>query len=92
MPAGDAMSQAKVLEKELRFFEAHKKEWLQHYKGHFALIKDEQLLGTFTSFQEAFDAGVEKVGNVPFLVKQILEKDTEVQFPALTVGVLHADL
>ncbi len=86
------MNQTKILEQELRYFAAHKNEWLQPHKGQYALVKGEELLGTFTSFEETFDAGVEKLGNVPFLVKQILEKDTEVQFPALAVGVLHADL
>ena len=85
-------AKAKVLEQELRYFEAHKKEWLQHYKGQFALVKGEELLGTFTSFEEAFDAGIEKVGNQPLLIKQVLDKDPEVQYPALAVGVLHADI
>lgn len=85
-------TKAKMLEQELRYFEAQKKEWLQHYKGQFALIKGEELLGTFTSSEEAFDAGIEKVGNQPFLIKQVLDKDPEIQYPALAVGLLHVDI
>lgn len=79
-----------ALETEIEFYNAHKKDWLQHYEGKFALIKGTELLGTYTTWQQAFDDGVEKLGNVPFLIRQVQEKDDIVQFPALTVGAISA--
>ncbi len=78
------------LQKELSFFEKHRTEWLEHYSGKFALIKDNGLLGTYTTWDEAFTEGVSQLGNVPFLIKQVREEDESVQFPVLAVGALHA--
>lgn len=79
-----------VLETEVKFYNSQKKNWLHHYEGKFALIKGKKLLGTYTTWQEAFNDGVQKLGNVPFLIKQVQEKDETVQFPALAVGAISA--
>jgi hypothetical protein len=79
-----------ALEQETAYFEEKKAEWLQHYTGQFALVHGDELLGTFTQFDEAFDAGVKRLGNQPFLIKQIVETETPVQFPALVVGMIGA--
>jgi hypothetical protein len=79
-----------VLETELEFFRQHKDEWLRYYKGKVALVKDQVLVGTFTTEKEAFSAGVQQFGNVSFLVKAIVEKEELVQFPSLAVGVISA--
>ena len=79
-----------VLETEITYFEEHKAEWLKVYKTQFALIKDRELLGTFTTHDEAYQEGINKLGNQPFLIKQVIEEEELVQFPALTVGVINA--
>jgi predicted ferric reductase len=79
-----------VLEIELEFFTQHKDEWLRYYKGQFALVKGEELIGTFTTRTEAFSAGIGRLGNVPFLIKVVSEEEETVQFPALTVGMINA--
>ena len=53
------------------------------------LIKGEQFVQAFTTDQEAYRAGLEKFGNQPFLIKQVLEDDTKVSYPALTVGAIN---
>lgn len=78
-----------TLQKELTYFEKYKPEYLKLYKGQFVLIKGEQLVQAFTTDQEAYRAGLEKFGNQPFLIKQVLEDDTKVSYPALTVGVIN---
>ena len=87
-PEGGAMP----LEQELQYYSAHKIELLEHHQGQFALIKGDALLGTYTTLEEAFDAGVKALGNQPFLIKQVLETDEVIQYPALAVGMLHASL
>lgn len=70
-----------ALEQEREFFESQRGELLKHYKEQFALIKGNELLGTYTSHEEAFDAGIHRLGNQPFLIKQVREKDEVIQFP-----------
>lgn len=78
------------LEKELRYFEAHKAELLKHHENQFVLIKGEQLVGAFTTPQEAYQAGIQQFGNQPFLIKQVTKEDVTAYFPALTLGLIHA--
>ena len=79
-----------ALEEELKFYEGKKEELLQYYKGQFALIKGSELLGTFTTQHEAFQAGVKALGNQPFLIKEVKEIDDVLQYPALVVGMISA--
>ncbi len=78
------------LEVELNFFREHRSEWLEHYRGQYALVKDSELHGTFTTFREAFEAGVALLGNQAFLVTVVSEKDERAVIPALSVGVISA--
>ena len=79
-----------VLKKELQYFEKIKADLLKTNQGEFALIKDETLAGTFTTFEEAYGAGVEKFQDSPFLVKQVLEQESPENLPALVHSLLHA--
>jgi hypothetical protein len=54
------------------------------------LIKGSGLVGAFTTDAEAYRAGVEQFGNEPFLIKQVVEDDGKVTYPALMVGVINA--
>lgn len=78
------------LQQELDFFNVHRERWLQDHKGKFALIKGTELIGTFDTAENAYVAGVERFGNVPFLIKQVLERELEGHIPALTLGLLRA--
>ena len=78
------------LQKELDFFQANRPKWLQEYKGKFALIKGTELIGTFDTAENAYVAGVERFGNVPFLIKQVLEEEPVGHIPALTLGLVRA--
>jgi len=83
------MVQKNVLQTELDFFNKKKDELLKLYKGQFVLIKDENFIGAFTTDGEAYKAGLEQFGNHPFLIKQVLDDDTKVSYPALTVGAIN---
>ena len=85
-----AMMADSQLETELAYFEAHRSEWLQHHEGKFALIRGENLAGVFDSWENAYESGVRKWGNVAFLVKQILPRDPVETVPALTYGLINA--
>ena len=77
---------------ELEYFEKNKQEYLKLYKGQFVLIKGTTFAGAFTTDAEAYRAGLEKFGNEPFLIKQVLDEDETISYPALTVGMLNVRL
>jgi hypothetical protein len=87
-----AMSEQNPLQTELEYFQKHKPEYLKLYKGQFVLIKGETFAGAFTTDAEAYQAGLDKFGNEPFLIKQVLDGDDTVSYPALAVGMLQIDI
>jgi hypothetical protein len=61
---------------ELDLYEAKKEQWLQSNRGQFVVIKDNEQLGFFSEFHEAYRAGVEKYGlKADFLVKRVLAQE-----------------
>ena len=81
-----------ILEEELAFFKEKKDEWLAHYEGKFALVKNHELADTFTTLDEAYQEGIKRFGTEAFLVKQILEKEPTQEVPALMLGLFNAHL
>jgi phytoene dehydrogenase-like protein len=80
------------LEKELKFYKSQYKELLSHYENQFVLIKGGKLLGSFTTDLEAYKAGLEQVGNKPFLIKRVVKGKEIDRAPALVLGLLNANL
>lgn len=58
---------------ELRVFDQHRKEWLRSHPGEYVAIQDDVIAeGFFSSYAEAFKAGLRKFGvSRHFLVKQV---------------------
>ena len=82
----------RTLEQELKFYDAHRQEFLAVNPGKFALIKGGELVGAFSSMQEAYKHGIERFGNIPILIRQILPADPAHRIPAFTQGMLRARL
>ena len=80
-----------MLEKERKYFETHRAEWLKQNPGNFVLVKGEELLGVFDTQQEALIEGARRFGIDGFLVRQVEESEQVVYIPALTLGILRAD-
>jgi len=78
------------LERELKFFESKRKEWLKDYKDKFVLIKEEELIDVFSTFEDAYKEGVKRYGNQPFLIKKVTEEEEVEKLPSLTLGIIHA--
>lgn len=79
-----------VLEEELRFFEQHLDEWLPIYRGQFVVIKGEELLGSFSTADEALTAGAAKYGTEAFLIRAVEPQGPAIYNPTLIVGSLFA--
>ncbi|MBL7129217.1 MAG: hypothetical protein ISS16_09585 [Ignavibacteria bacterium] len=70
-----------MLEQEIKIFENNKAKLKEDYpSGGFVVIKDKEILGVWNDRQDALKAGIEKYGNVSFLVKDILENDNVINF------------
>lgn len=80
-----------MFEKELQYFKAQKEELLKHHENQYAVIEDNKLVGVYTTEQEAYEAGLRELGNIPFLIKKVSKEEEVVRFPALAVGVVNAD-
>lgn len=69
-----------------------KPKLLEQSRGKFALVKSENLIGIFDSDQDAYKAGLEKFGSVPFLIVRIDDSTENAWIPALTLGLLNASI
>jgi hypothetical protein len=79
-----------LLERELSFYEEHRDELLGVSPGQFALIKGGELIGVFPTLQDAYHRAIERFGNAPILIRQILPADPPQKLPAFTQGLLRA--
>ena len=76
------------LERENERYAEIKEYLLEHHEGKVALIYESELIGTWDTREAAYAVGIERFGNVPFLIKQILKQDPVESIPALVLGVL----
>jgi hypothetical protein len=75
-----------LLQQEKAVFNAHKDEFLAKYQGKFVLIKGEVVAGVFDDRFDAIHQGYERFGNVPFLVKRIVEVEVPLSFTSNLFG------
>jgi hypothetical protein len=81
-----------ALEKELELFTKMKPDLLRNHSGKFALIRDEEFIGTYDSAENAYTEGVKRFGREAFLVKKITEQEEVYRNQALALGLIHARL
>jgi hypothetical protein len=60
-----------ALERELETYRNNLPELKADHEGRFALIRGDQVVDVFSSYDDALKAGYEKFGLKPFLVKKI---------------------
>jgi len=81
-----------MFKNELQYYIQNKDELVQNYENRFLVIKGKELLGAYDTEKDAYKAGLEAFGNVPFLIKKVTKQEEIVRFPALAVGVVNADI
>jgi len=81
---------AEPLKEERKYFTDHQVEWRKTYPGKFALVKGNQLVGTFNRPEDAIAEGARRFGTEPFLVRSVDQVEEEVYIPALALGILNA--
>lgn len=70
-----------MLEKELQTYNDQRASLVEkNPDGGFVVIKDDEILGVWQTRVDALKAGIEKYGNVSFLVKNILDSNIAANF------------
>jgi hypothetical protein len=78
---------ARKLETEWRFFEANRERFVGQAEGKYALIKGRKLIGFFESERDALDAGYQRFGHPPFMVKRVLRVELPVNLTSNLISV-----
>jgi hypothetical protein len=64
-----------TLKKEIETFEKNKEKLLGEARGRFVLIKGDEIVGDFGSYDDALLEGYRQFGNVEFFVKEVREDE-----------------
>lgn len=75
-----------ILKKENATYMAQKNILIGTSREKFVLIKDEKILDVFDAKIDAIRQGYERLGNVPFFVKQVVEIETPQNFTSNLLG------
>lgn len=67
------------LKKEYEIYKANLQKMFNDHPNEFVLIKGDKIIDYFKSYEDGLKIGLDKFGNVPFLIKKI-EKDEELHF------------
>ena len=59
------------LDTELKYYQAHQDDLLKTSRGRVVLIRGEMVVGSFPTEEEAYQAGVQRFGNLPFLIVRV---------------------
>ena len=76
-----------ILSKEIETYEKNKLKLLAENRGKFVLIKGEKIINIFDTYADAMKVGIDKFGNTPFLVKQILDVEPTQNFTSNLIKV-----
>lgn len=62
-----------TIEKEIIAYDLMREELEADHKGEWVLVHDQQLIGTYATFQEAAAVATRRFGRGPYLIKKIGE-------------------
>jgi len=76
-----------ILATELRTYNEKLEALLGTHEGKYVVIHKDKVLGTFDSQIDAIAWGYRELGNVPFLVKQVVKVETPLNFISNLLGI-----
>lgn len=76
-----------LLEAEIQTYQRHREELLGTSEGKFVLVHPGGVVGVYDSKQDAISQGYRQLGNVPFLVKQVLKVEVPQSFVTQLLGI-----
>lgn len=81
-----------MLKEEREFLSANRDQLLKDYGGKVLVISGRQVTGAYSSFEEALQGAVATHGLKNVLIRRPDEAEMEFKAPALTMGILRADI
>ncbi|PIR93533.1 hypothetical protein COT99_00185 [Candidatus Falkowbacteria bacterium CG10_big_fil_rev_8_21_14_0_10_43_10] len=66
-----------MLEKEYKYYKKNKKELLEKYNNKFIVIKNDEVIGAYSSEEDAYNNTIKTNKLGTFLIKQCLADDKE---------------
>ena len=75
-----------ILDAELKTYEENRDQLLGTAEGKFVLIQNNQVVGLYDSKMDAIAMGYQQFGNVPFLVKHVVNVETPHHFTSNRLG------
>lgn len=76
-----------LLEAEIQTYERHREELLGTAEGKFVLVHHGGVVGVYDTKHDAITEGYRQLGNVPFLVKQVLNVEVPQNFVSQLLGI-----
>jgi len=83
----ECWSMTDLLSEELKTYEANYESLLGTHEGKFVVVHGDKVLNSFDSQMDAISWGYRELGNVPFLVKQVVKVDVPLSFVSNLLGV-----
>ena len=77
----------KLLSTELRTYEANLESLLGSHEGKFVVVHGDKILEAFDNQMDAITWGYRELGNMPFLVKQVVRVDVPLSFVSNLMGI-----
>lgn len=84
---GQVINMSNLLEQELHTYETNRETLLGSAEGKFVLIFKDEILGVFDTEFDAIRQGYKQLGNVPFLVKQVVQIESPIGFTSNLLAV-----
>jgi hypothetical protein len=81
-----------MLETELKFLHSNKDNLLQQFGGKFLVIKGEEVGGAYDTMDDALQGAAFAYGVNNVLIRRVSDADLEISIPALTLGLMNADI
>lgn len=78
---------SEILELEIQTYEKNRNKLIASSEGKYVLIHKDEILGVFETQNDAIIQGYNELGNIPFLVKQILTIESTLDFVSNLLGV-----
>ncbi len=76
-----------MLDQELETYERHRERLLQDSEGKYVLIYRDDVITVLESKNDAITEGYRRLGNVPFLVKEIVQVEIPARFVSPTLAL-----
>ncbi len=76
-----------IIEKEIIAYDLMREELEADHKGEWVLVHDQQLIGTYETFQEAASVATRRFGRGPYLIREIGVDSTLRLCPHVIYGI-----